>query len=304
MREAAVDQAERRRLDRKAGMASVGVAGLLVLAKLSAFAATGSLAIAASAADSAMDLLVSLTALVAILYAARPPDADHAFGHSSAEDLAALGQAVVILASGAAIGVAAVQRLTGGPPPPLRAETLGLAVMGLSVALTLALVLFQRWVARRTDNRIVAADSLHYLGDLIPNIGAIVSLIAARHFGIYVIDTLVAVFAAVLISAGALRIGKRAVDALMDRKAPDAVEAAIARLARDHPGVRDFHDLRTRMAGSRIFVVLHVELDGAQPLLEAHDIGADLRRRILATYPNADVTIHKDVWDPGPRPAP
>lgn len=292
-----MDQAERRSLDKMAGMASVGVAGLLVLAKLSAFAATGSLAIAASAADSAMDLLISLTAFVAILYAARPPDADHAFGHSSAEDLAALGQAMAILASGIAIGVAATQRLIGAPPPPLRAEGLGLTVMGLSVALTLALVLFQRWVARRTDNRIVAADSLHYLGDLIPNLGAIASLIAARYFGIFVIDTLVAILAAILMIVGAFRIGKRAIDALMDRKAPDAVESAIARLAREHPGVRDFHDLRTRMAGSRIFVVLHVELDGAQPLRDAHDIGADLRRRILAAYPNADVTIHKDVWE-------
>jgi cation diffusion facilitator family transporter len=176
-----LEQAERRSLNKKAGMASVAVAGILVLAKLWAFAVTGSLAIAASAADSALDLLVSATAFIAILYAARPPDADHAFGHSSAEDLAALAQAVAISVAGVAISFAAVDRFTGGPPPSLRAEGMGLVIMGVSVILTLALVLFQRQVARRTGNRIVAADSLHYLGDLIPNLGAILSLIAARY---------------------------------------------------------------------------------------------------------------------------
>lgn len=292
-----LDQAERRRLNKKAGMAAVGVAVVLVLAKLWAFAVTGSLAIAASAADSALDLLVSATAFMAILYAARPPDSDHAFGHSSAEDLAALAQAVAISVAGIAIGLAAIDRFTGSSSTSLRAEGSGLAIMGLSVVLTLALVLFQRRVAQRTGNRIVAADSLHYLGDLIPNLGAIVSLIAARYFGIVIVDTLVAILAAALMLFGAFRIGKQAVDSLMDRKAPDAVEDLIRGLAREHPGVRGFHDLRTRMAGSQVFVVLHIELDGDQTLLDAHEVGADLRKRILGACPNADVTIHKDVWE-------
>lgn len=294
-----LDPAERRSLNKKAGMASVGVAVVLVLTKLWAFAATGSLAIAASAADSALDLLVSATAFVAILYAARPPDSDHAFGHSSAEDLAALGQAVAISVAGIAIGLAAIDRFTGNSPPSLRAEGSGLVIMGLSVVLTLALVLFQRRVARRTGNRIVAADSLHYLGDLIPNLGAIASLIAARYFGVVTIDTIVAILAAALMIFGAFRIGKQAIDSLMDGKAPDAVEEIISGLAREHPGVRGFHDLKTRMAGSQVFVVLHIELDGDQSLREAHEVGADLRKRILAACPNADVTIHKDVWNNG-----
>ena len=66
-------------------------------------------------------------------------------------------------------------------------------------------------------------------------------------------------------------------------------------LARDWPGVRGFHDLKTRRAGSRVFVNLHIELDGDQSLRDAHDIGAGLRRAILAAYPQADVIIHKDV---------
>ena len=82
----------------------------------------------------------------------------------------------------------------------------------------------------------------------------------------------------------------------MDRAADQAVVDGIAAITRDWPGVRGFHDLKTRTAGSRVFVNLHIELDGQQTLREAHDIGAGLRRAILAAYPQADVIIHKDVY--------
>ena len=94
---------------------------------------------------------------------------------------------------------------------------------------------------------------------------------------------------------GAARIGKSAWDALMDRAADQAVVDGIAALTRDWPGVRGFHDLKTRTAGSRVFVNLHIELDGHQTLAEAHAIGAGLRRAILQAYPQTDVIIHKDV---------
>ncbi|MEI4473176.1 cation diffusion facilitator family transporter [Frigidibacter sp. MR17.24] len=284
------------RLNLIAGAASVAVALVLVVAKLWALAATGALSVAASLADSAMDLMVSLGGLAAMTYAARPPDEDHAFGHSSAEDLAALGQAIFITVSAVVIGWAAAGRLVADQPEALAAQAGGIAVMVLSIVLTIALVLWQRHVAARTGNRVVAADSLHYIGDLLPNIGAIVALWASSRFGLGQIDSVVALAAAALMIAGALRIGKGAWDALMDRRADPALVAAIAELARDWPGVMGFHDLKTRTAGSRVFVNLHLELDGSQSLREAHDIGAGLRRRIIETWPQCDVIIHKDVW--------
>ena len=81
------------KLNLSAGLASVAIAGVMVGLKLWAYGTTGSLSVAASLADSAMDLMVSLGAMAALIYAAKPADEDHAFGHSSAEDLAALGQA-------------------------------------------------------------------------------------------------------------------------------------------------------------------------------------------------------------------
>lgn len=283
------------RLNLSAGLASVMIAAVLVALKLWALSATGSLSVAASLADSAMDLMVSLGAMAALIYAAKPADEDHAFGHTSAEDLAALGQALFVLISAGVITWAALSRLLVPHEVNLQSEGPGMIVMAASVALTLALVLWQGRVARQTGSRVVAADRLHYLGDLLPNIGAIISLWASKALGLASIDSVVALGAAGLLAIGAVRIGKGAWDALMDRTADADIVTGIGDLARDWPGVRGYHDLKTRMAGSRVFVHLHIELDGTQTLREAHDIGAGLRRKILETYPQTDVIIHKDV---------
>ena len=200
-----------------------------------------------------------------------------------------------MLISAAVIGWAAIARLLTPDVPHLTAQGRGMLVMAASVVLTLALVWWQGRVARQTGSRVVAADRLHYLGDLLPNIGAILSLWASSRFGLASIDSVVALAAAGLLTIGAVRIGKGAWDALMDRTADPAVVAGIAAIAAGWPGVHGFHDLKTRTAGSRVFVNLHIELNGEQSLREAHSIGAGLRRAILAAYPQTDVIIHKDV---------
>ena len=243
------------RLNLSAGIASVAVALTLVALKLWAFAVTGALSIAASLADSGLDLMISLGGFAAIFY---------------------------------------VARLLSPAPPVLAAETAGIAVMALSILLTAALVLWQRHVARRTGNRVVAADALHYLSDLLPSLGAILSLVAAALWGIGQIDAVVALATSGLLAVGALRIGRGAWDALMDRAVDPEVVAGIEAIARDWPGIAGYHDLRTRAAGSRVFVNLHVEIDGQLSLTEAHDIGAGLKHAILRAYPQADVIIHKD----------
>lgn len=290
------------RLSLSAGAASVAVAGILVALKLWALAQTGALSIAASLADSALDLMMSVGAAVAILYAARPADEDHAFGHSSAEDLTALAQSVFIMGSAVIIGWTSSRRLMATEAPVLAAEGTGIAVMLVSVGLTLALVWWQGRVARATGSKVVAADRLHYLGDLIPSLGALVALVASARWGIGRIDAAVALAAAGIMVFGALHIGKGAWDALMDRAADPAVIATISGLAAGWPGVRGFHDLKTRTAGNRVFVHLHIELDGDQTLREAHDIGAALRRAILDAVPGSDVIIHKDVAPAPGRP--
>lgn len=287
-------------LNLSAGVLSVLVAFVLVIAKLWALSETGALSVAATLADSAMDLMMSLGGLAAIAYAAKPADEDHAFGHTSAEDLAALAQSLFIIASAGVITFAAVMRLLAGDSVMPQQEEKGIAVVVFAIVVTGGLVFWQRRVAVKTGNKVVAADSLHYIGDMVPNLGAVVALYASSRFGLNEIDSIVAIGAALFMAFGAIRIGKAAWDALMDRRADPAMLDGIAQIAGSYPGVHGFHDLKSRQAGSRVFVNLHIELDGDQTLTEAHAIGAGLRRAIIAAYPNADVLIHKDpLGDPG-----
>lgn len=283
------------RLNLLAARASVSVAVVLVGVKLWALWATGALSVAASLADSALDVAMSLGAMAAVAYAARPPDDDHAFGHTSVEDLMALGQALFLVLVAAWLAWTATARLTAAAPAPLASEAVGLAAMAVSIALTGGLVLLQGRVARATGSRVIAADRLHYMADLLPALGAIVSLTASRLWGVWQVDAVVALVAALVLVRGGWAIGSGAWHALMDRHADPAIIAGIGAIADSWPGVRGWHDLKTRTAGSRVFVHLHIELDGEQTLSQAHDIGAGLRRAIIAAYPQADVIIHKDV---------
>ena len=283
------------RLNLSAGLASVGVALILVALKFWALQETGALSVAASLADSALDLLVSMTGLMAIIYAARPADDDHRFGHTSAEDLAALGQALLLAGVAVYIGYGAVARLFSEVPPPLKNESTGILVMLISIAITLALVLWQRRVVKRTGSKVVAADSLHYVADLIPNLGAMLALAVSSFWAFPQLDSIVAILAAIILLYGAFRIGGKAFDALMDRSAGPETMARLGEIIEAHPGLYGFHDLKTRTAGSTLFVQVHIELDEKQSLRTAHDIGKALKQEILRTYPQADVIIHKDL---------
>lgn len=287
------------RLNLSAGVASVSVALMLIALKLWGLAMTGALSMAASLVDNALDLLVSAGALAAIVYAARPADEDHAFGHTSAEDLAALFQSLMVMGSAAVIATFAVLRLLDENPAGLQAEGAGIVVMVLSILLTGALVLWQRHVAARTGNRVVAADSLHYLSDLMPAIGTLVALWVSARWGVGQVDSLVALAAAIWLAWNGGKIGLGAWHALMDRSASEEVLARIGAIADAWPGVRGWHDLRTRTAGSRLFISMHVEIMGALSLNEAHAIADGLEHALRDAFPDAWVIIHTDPVGPG-----
>ena len=292
MAETSLPQAEAARLNRLAGFAAISVAATLVVLKAWAWWATGSLSVAASLADSALDLLASGANLAAILYAARPPDAEHQFGHDAIEDVAALGQALIVAASAGAILWNAVGRIA--EPVPLAAEEAGITVMVISLALTAALVLFQRNVARQTGSRVVASDALHYLSDALPAAGAIAALAASAWLGIGWLDPSLSILAAGVLMRGAWSIARDAFSGLLDRELDPRQIERIEMIAGAEPGLRGFHDLKTRRSGSRIYIQIHVEIDGTRSLNDAHAIGARLRHRLLAEFPRAEVIVHKD----------
>ena len=280
--------------------ASVATAILLVGLKTWAWLASGSVSLLASLVDSLTDSLASIVNLFAVRLALRPADDNHPFGHGKAESLSALAQSAFIGGSAVFLLLNAVERLLH--PQPLQQTTLGIAVMLVSLLLTLALVLFQRWVLRRAQSQAVSADSLHYVTDFASNIVVLVALVLAA-WGWQRADAVLALLLGGWIFWSAAKIAIEAVNTLMDKALPPADVARIEAAALAVPGVLGIHDLRTRLSGARHFIQMHIDLDARLNIVEAHDIAVAVAAQIRALFEDAEVMVHQDPVEAGGQSA-
>lgn len=280
------------RLKRSATYAAVAVATILIATKLWAWSATGSVAMFATLVDSTLDLLASAINLFAVRHALTPADREHRFGHGKAEAIAGLGQAAFVAGSSAFLIFQSVARLVH--PEAVPESELGIAVMLLSIALTFGLVTYQRYVISRVRSLAIGADRLHYVGDLAMNAGVIVALVLAGWFGWTIADPIIGLGIACVIGISAIQILRGAYDELMDREFADADRGRIKDIVKQHPAVVNLHDLRTRHAGHRSFIQLHIELPPELPLVDAHRISDEVEDAIHLAYPDAEVLIHQD----------
>jgi ferrous-iron efflux pump FieF len=280
--------------------ASVATAILLVSLKTWAWLASGSVSLLASLVDSLTDSMASIVNLFAVRLALRPADDNHPFGHGKAESLSALAQSAFIGGSAVFLLLNAVERLLH--PQPLQQTTLGIAVMLVSLLLTLALVLFQRWVLRRAQSQAVSADSLHYVTDFASNIVVLVALVLAA-WGWQRADAVLALLLGGWIFWSAAKIAIEAVNTLMDKALSPADIARIEAAALAVPGVLGIHDLRTRLSGARHFIQMHIDLDARLNIVEAHDIAVAVAAQIRALFEEAEVIVHQDPVEAGGQSA-
>lgn len=280
------------RLKRLATYAAVAVAAILIAIKLWAWFATNSVAMMASLVDSGLDLLASSINLIAVRHALTPADREHRFGHGKAEAIAGFGQAAFIAGSAVFLGYESIVRLFA--PEPVIESTLGLVVIGVSLAFTVALVLFQRYVTERTRSLAIAADRFHYVTDIASNVGVVVALVLSGIFGLAVADPVIGLAIAALIAFGAISILRASYDELMDREFDDADRARIKEIVAGHKEVVSLHDLRTRRSGHRSFIQLHLELSPQMTLLDAHRVSDEVEDAIRRVFPDAEVLTHQD----------
>ena len=279
-------------LMRTATYASVTVASILIVAKLGGWLATGSVSILSSLVDSILDAGASIINLLAVRHAFQPADREHRFGHGKAESLAGLAQAAFIAGSGVFLLLEAIDRFVN--PQPITNTGLGMSIMMVSIALTIVLVGFQLYVIRKTKSVAINADSLHYRADLLVNIAVIVSLILASKFQWYIVDPMFALAIVAYMTYGAFDIARQSLDVLMDKELPAEERARIKEIAMSHPKVFDVHDMRTRSAGSNLFIQLHIDMPREITLIEAHDIAEDVMALVEGAYPEAEVLVHQD----------
>jgi ferrous-iron efflux pump FieF len=280
------------RLRRMATYASVAVAAVLIAVKFAAWLETGSVALLSSLVDSLLDAVASLVNLVAVRHAMSPADREHRFGHGKAEPLAVLGQSAFITGSAMLLLAEAVRRLIW--PVPVENPPAGIAVMIFSIAVTIALVLYQRHVVRRTGSIAITADEIHYRSDLVLNTSVIAALLLGSVLDFPLLDPLFGAAIGIWIVYSAVRLARLSLFQLMDHELPDEEREKIRAIAQSHPDVAAAHDLRTRVAGPTAFIQIHIEMDGGLSLIRAHEISDEVEAELRAAYPHAEVMIHQD----------
>jgi len=288
-----VAEAAKARAMHRATIASVATAATLIAAKTGAWLATDSVSLLSTLVDSLLDAAASLVTLLAVRHALRPADRDHRFGHGKMEPIASLGQAAFVSGSAVFLAIAAAQRFID--PRPVQAPSIGIAVMALSIAATLALVAYQRAVVRQTGSLAIRGDSIHYLGDVLANGAVIAGFVVWQHTGWTWIDPALAVCIAGYLLISASGIGRHALDMLMDRELSQTDRQRISEIVLSHPEVAGMHDLRTRASGPQRFIQLHLELDSAVTLGHAKAVADAVHHALQHRFPDADVIIHQDV---------
>ncbi len=245
-----------------------------------------------SLADTVLDLVASIVTLAGVWVAAQPADENHRFGHGKAEALAAIMQVMLIALSAAVIGFRAIVTLAEGGRTEAAPD--GIAVSLFAIVATLALLVWQRHVIRRTGSVAIQADHVHYQSDLLLNLAVIAALVFDQYLGFARADPLLGFGIAGWLLWGAWRAGSEAVDQVMDREWPREKRLAFIELAARHPELSNLHDLRTRSSGMRDFAQFHVDLPRTMTVGEAHDIVARVEEDLCGHFPGMELLIHID----------
>ena len=276
----------------RAALASVSLALILLIAKTWAAYVTDSTAMLGSLADTALDVIASITTLVGVRIAAIPADSDHRFGHGKAEALVALAQVVLITVSAIGIALRAVDRLIHGAKT--EAMGAGIAVSVLAIVFTFVLLWYQRRVIERTGSIAIKTDNVHYKSDLMLNGAVIVALVLDQALHIAGADALFGIGIAAWLIWGAWRASREAVHQLMDREWPEEERQEFLDACAAYPELEGLHDLRTRTSGTVRFVQFHVWVPADWTVQQAHDRLDRVEEELQHQFPGTEILIHVD----------
>lgn len=259
----------------------------LVLIKFVAWIMTNSLSMQASMMDSILDALASFLAYHAAVFATSNYDESHNFGHEKVEGVVAFLQCLLVIYSGIVICKEAYEMFLD--PKPVTNSMLGIAVMIVSCVAVYLLVYFQLYATKKTESILVKGDSLHYLSDLLMNIGIIASLVLSQ-FCIY-IDAICGVAVGAYVLYSAVIIIRNALIDLMDEALPKEVQRKIRAIIVGVDGVKEIKLLRTRSAGMKKYIEARVRVDENLSLKDADKIAQNVENSLAVINEKIDTFI-------------
>jgi cation diffusion facilitator family transporter len=275
---------------------SIGAALLTITLKTVAYLLTGSVGLLSDALESVVNLIGALMALAMLTIAARPADEEHAYGHSKAEYFSSGVEGTLILLAAVSIVVTAIPRLIA--PQPLEKVGIGL---GVSVAASLVNLFVARVLLRAAQQHrsiTLEADAKHLMTDVWTSVGVLVGVGLVALTGWQRLDPIVAILVAANIVWTGVPIIRKSISGLMDSALPAEEQNALRKVLESYAqSGAEFHALRTRQAGARQFVSVHILVPGQWTVQRGHDLLEKIEADIRHALPDATVLTHLESLD-------
>jgi cation diffusion facilitator family transporter len=298
-----VTNQEAKKEKRAAAFSSVIAAVGLTTFKLIVGILTNSLGILAEAAHSGLDLVAAAMTYFAVRVSDKPADKEHPFGHGKIENLSALFETILLLATSGWIIYEAIQRLFFHPEIIPEASYWSFIVMGGSIIVDFTRSRILSRAAKKYKSQALEADALHFSTDIWSSSVVILGLIGLTIAGrvpsltwMHKADSVAALVVAIIVIYVSAELGYRTISALLDT-APRGLADKIEKVAASVPGVVDAHAIRIRPSGAHTFIDMHVTMDGSVTLKEAHAATEVIEDAILKEISPADVTVHVEPAD-------
>ncbi len=284
-------------LQKKATVVASATSTLLIIIKFTIGILSGSVAVLASAVDSVLDLIVSLFNFFAISKSEQPADEEFNYGRGKIEALAAVIEGTVITISGLYILYEAISKAIENRPTELIGNSI--IVMLISLVITISLVIYLNYVAKKTDSMVIKADALHYKTDIVTNGAILFSLVAIKFSGFEIIDSIVGGLIATYIIFEAYKIIKEGVYVLLDGALEDELVHKIKYILDTNSDITGYHFLKTRQSGHMNFVDAHLVFTPETSLLVAHRVSDHIEESIQLLDDKHEwvITMHLDPYD-------
>jgi cation diffusion facilitator family transporter len=278
---------------RRMALLSITAALVTMALKFTAWGLTGSVGLFSDAAESSVNLIAGITALTALIIAARYADAKHPYGHDKVEYFSSGMEGGLIMVAAGIIVYSAVARLLAPQPLEPLGPGLGIAVLAAAINFWVARSMLR--VARAYDSITIEADAYHLLTDVWTSLAVVAGLLVVMFAppAWQVLDSLIAIAVGVHITSTGIDLVRRSLDGLMDTALPAgdivSIETAIQQLTDERAA---FHGLRTRKVGRRRFIEFHLLLPGQTTVQDSHDLCERIEKEIAQRLDNTSVTIH------------
>lgn len=282
-------------MDKKAGVALLSICSntFLVFGKLGVGLAMGSVSVISEAIHSGLDLLAALIAFFAVKAASKPADDRHNYGHGKFENLSSIIEAILILVAGVMIIIKAVPKLKGSTE--IESLGLGALVMGVSALVNLIISRILLKTARETESPALEADGWHLMTDVYTSLGVFAGLGCIYLTGQTILDPIIAIVVALFIFKAAFKLIRESILSILDVNLPQAEENLIhGILNRYAEEYVEFHDLRTRKAGSDRYVDLHLVVPKYKDIDAVHNLCDRIEEDLREQLPGVQVLIHAE----------